>query len=126
VKRKLFLLILGFLSLKLSTKTFPIFEEFRIEIILNSLVFSPFNWLGSIFLFILGFLAISRVIKVSIEGIMIKASLTKEWKWFLGLLIVFTSLAFESFWAALLALGTSLFYGIMDADIHNKSRYYDS
>lgn len=126
MKRKLFLLIIGFLSLKLSTKTFPIFEEFRIEIILNSLVFLPFNWLGSIFLFILGFFAISRVIKVSFEGIMIKASLTKEWKWLLGLLIVFIFLAFESFWAALLALGISLFYGIMDADIHNKSRYYDS
>lgn len=126
VRRKMLFFILGSLSFMLSIKISPTLGGFQFEIILSSLVFSPFNWLGTIILFIVGFLAISRVIKANIEGIMIKSSLTKELTWLLGIGVMFILLALESFWITLLGLGISLFYGIMDANVHKKSRYYDS
>ncbi|WNF37998.1 hypothetical protein RJD24_06075 [Bacillaceae bacterium IKA-2] len=126
MSRKMLFFIIGFFSFMLSAKIFPAFEVLQYEVILSSLVFSPFSWLGSIFLFIVGFLAVSRVIKTSIERVMITASLRKELNWLLGIVVLFVILALESFWVALLGLGISLFYGIMDANVQKRSRYYGS
>lgn len=126
VKKRIFLIIIGFWCLKLSINLFTSFDVFTLEMVLQKLIFNPFRWFGAIILFVVGFLAIARVIKVICEQISKDKSVKKEWLWIIVLCMLFTYVSFESLLAALLAVGFSLFYGIMDANIRQKRRYYNS
>ncbi len=124
MKKRLTLLLVGFLCLKLSMVTFPTFNLFSIEILMHKLVFEPFKWLGSILLFISGFFSISRLIKEIYENVWIKRSLKKELRWILLIILGFVIIAIDNVWGAIAAIVFSSLYGIMDANIHRKSRYY--
>jgi uncharacterized protein YacL len=125
VKKRLFFLIIGFWCLKTSVNMFPTFERYSQQILLQKLVFEPFKWVGAIFLFILGFLAIARVIKEICEQ-MKKNQLYKERIWIVFIALIFIYIGIQSIVVALAAIGFSLFYGIMDANTQRKSRYFNS
>ncbi|MFN7252164.1 MAG: hypothetical protein ACK4M9_15390 [Anaerobacillus sp.] len=125
MKKRLFFLIVGFWFLKTSVNMFPTFERYSQQILLQKLVFEPFKWFGAILLFILGFLAIARVITEICEQ-MKKNRLSKEWLWIVLIASIFIYIGFQSIVVALAAIGFSLFYGIMDANTQRKSRYFNS
>jgi putative Mn2+ efflux pump MntP len=125
VKKRLFFLIVGYWCLKTSVSVFPTFERYSQQILLQKLVFEPFKWFGAILLFILGFLAIARVIKEICEQ-MKKNQLSKERLWIVLIALIYIYIGFQSIVVALAAIGFSLFYGIMDAETQRKSRYYNS
>jgi putative Mn2+ efflux pump MntP len=124
MKKRLLYLFVGFFCLKLSIDVFPSFESISMQILLPKLVFEPFTWLNSILLFIIGFLAISRLIKEVCENITMKPRMHQETKWIWILILGFVFIALKNIWVALAALGISCFYGIMDANIRKSRRYY--
>ncbi|MCT8138858.1 hypothetical protein H1D32_14725 [Anaerobacillus sp. CMMVII] len=126
MKKRIVLLIIGFWCLKKSLSMFPSFEQYRLDIILQVLLFEPFKLLGATVLYILGFLAIARVIKRIYEQIMVSNSIKKELLWIIVIGLLFLYISLESVLATLVSVGFSLFYGIMDANIQRKSRYFNS
>lgn len=120
-KKKLLLLVIGFFSLKYSSESFPTFTG-SFEDILQRLIFNPFQFLGSVVLFIIGFLAIARVIKTIVEQKALRKN-TKVHLILIGLMfLIFLYIALKSIALAFVAIVLSLFYGIMDANIY-KNRF---
>ncbi len=125
MKKRLWFSIVGFVFLHLSINMVPTFDVLTWEAIMHRLVFEPFKLAGALLLFILGFLAIARVIKQVCEQVYFGLRKDKEVPWLIGLTFMFLYLAFHNFWLTLAALGLSLFYGIMDANIRRRSRFYN-
>lgn len=115
MKKRLLLLLVATLALKVSMNIFPNIYLYSFESVLSQLLFNPFSWIGSSFLFIIGFLAVARVIKSIIESMAMKRRVASEWKSFAMLFVMFTYIALDSIVISIVVLAISLFYGIMDA-----------
>ncbi|OIJ15884.1 hypothetical protein BKP35_02530 [Anaerobacillus arseniciselenatis] len=127
MKKRLTFLLVGFLCLNLSISTFPLaLNSFTTEILMHKLVFEPFKWLGSILLFISGFFTISRLIKMISENVTKQNSFNREALWIALIILGFIFIAFNNFLVSIAAFVFSAFYGIMDANVHRKSRYYNN
>lgn len=126
MKKRFIQLLLGFFCLNISIQTFPSIEQYTLSGILYNLVFQPFSWLGSILLFIVGFLLLARLLTNLLANKRpMKRLISEEWIWCLLLVGGFIYLALDNFIASIVALSVSLFYGIMDANEFSKSRYFD-
>jgi hypothetical protein len=126
MKKRLFFLIIGCWFLRMSINLFPSFAQVNVDVVLQKLIFEPFKLFGAIFFFIGGFLTLARVIKGICEEITKNNNVKQERLSIIALLIVFGYIGLESFLVAVAAAGLSLFYGVMDANIPRKSRYYNS
>ncbi|QOY35887.1 hypothetical protein AWH56_025090 [Anaerobacillus isosaccharinicus] len=126
MKKRILFLIIGFWCLKLSTNMFPTFESFTAGAVWQTLIFSPFKWFGAIFLFTIGFLAIARVIKTICEQVVKNSTMKKELPWVIVVVLQFFIVSFESLVITGAAVGFSLFYGIMDANIQRKNRHFNN
>ncbi|RXJ03913.1 hypothetical protein DS745_00530 [Anaerobacillus alkaliphilus] len=126
MKKRVLLLLIGFWCLKMSMNMFPTLDVLTNENFIQKLVFEPFKLLGALLLFIFGFLAIARVIKRICEQIYKGNKSNEELLWIGFILVIFVFLGFQSFWLTVLAIGFSLFYGIMDANIRRRSRHYNN
>lgn len=126
MKKRILFLIIGFYCLKLSTNMVPTFENFTAGAVWQTLIFNPFKWFGAIFLFTIGFLAIARVIKTICEQVVKHSTMKKELPWVIVVIFLFFIVSFESLVITGAAVGFSLFYGIMDANIQRKNRYFNN
>ncbi|OIJ14846.1 hypothetical protein BKP37_07675 [Anaerobacillus alkalilacustris] len=126
MKKRIAFLVIGYLCLKQSNNLFPKIEGLSSDFIINKLVFNPFQWLGSVLLFIIGFLFIARVIKSVAETIIKKSTTYQQLGWISVIILVFLLIGFESLWLAIGSGIVSLFYGLMDANVTKRNRYYQS
>ncbi|MBU8907206.1 hypothetical protein [Desertibacillus haloalkaliphilus] len=125
-QRKLLYLVLGFGGIYLSMDIFPMPAEMTSSHIIATLVFEPFQLLGAVICFIIGFLSFARLFQSSFEHLVhcynSNHPLQPIELFALGMtLISFFVFFLINVWVAILALITALFYGIMDADFNEKS-----
>ncbi|WP_096200972.1 hypothetical protein [Bacillus sp. FJAT-45350] len=123
--RNILFLMVGVLGVTIAMVSFPVPEKFTVSLIFAELVFGPFSLLGSVIAFIVGFLCFSVVIRKLTKAYYHKIKGNRQLKSYdkkitFLLLISFAILFFLQIWVALFALGLSLFYGIMDADLKKE------
>ena len=126
-KMNILLLLISFVMLYQSFSIFPVPSNWTLSMILAELIFQPFKLLGSVCLFICGFITNAYVIRKVIAKSIIKKKAVET----SDILILtcmgagFIYLTITQTLFALLALGLSLFYGIMDVDFEKNKEKKD-
>ncbi|WP_026689453.1 hypothetical protein [Alteribacter aurantiacus] len=106
-KKEFYIVLLGLVSSHWAILFFKGQPYDSLDLLIASLVFSPFTWFLSTVLFILGFLAFAYVIKKQFQSV----TISKGIGWF-GVSVYFI-VVFQ--WVGLIFTLLAFLYGIMDA-----------
>ncbi|WP_026673007.1 hypothetical protein [Alkalihalobacterium bogoriense] len=114
------LMIVGLLFAFVSIQLFPIPERWTFSYVIGELVFAPFHLLGSVLLFIFGFLAFAKVIQYVLEHSYPRWRYQRKMKaeecfFLMCLLGCFFLLIMTQWVVAIVTCGLALLYGILDA-----------